>query len=67
MHSKSEKQIQIEELNKMTLEEQYDYYEQKNLTKKEIIKQIAKNKQKYYKHNQKIEKLQVNKNKTEIK
>lgn len=43
MHSKSEKQIQIEELNKMTLEEQYDYYEQKNLTKKEIIKQIAKN------------------------
>jgi 16S rRNA C1402 (ribose-2'-O) methylase RsmI len=27
----------------MTLEEQYDYYEQKNLTKKEIIKQIAKN------------------------
>ena len=43
MHSKTEKQIQIEELNKMTLEEQYDYYEQKNLTKKEIIKQIAKN------------------------
>lgn len=43
MHSKSEKQIQIEELNKMTLEEQYDYYEQKNFTKKEIIKQIAKN------------------------
>ena len=43
MHSKSKKQIQIEELNKMTLEEQYDYYEQKNLTKKEIIKQIAKN------------------------
>lgn len=43
MHCKSEKQIQIEELNKMTLEEQYDYYEQKNLTKKEIIKQIAKN------------------------
>ena len=43
MHAKTEKQTQIEELNKMTLDEQYDYYKNTGLTKKEIIKQIAKN------------------------
>ncbi len=43
MHSKTDKQIEIEQLNKMALEEQYEYYENKGFTKKEIIKQIAKN------------------------
>ena len=43
MHAKTDKQMQIEELNKMTLDEQYEYYKNTGLTKKEIIKQIAKN------------------------
>ena len=43
MHAKTDKQLQIEELNKMTLDEQYEYYKNTGLTKKEIIKQIAKN------------------------
>ena len=43
MHAKTEKQIEIEELNKMPLDSQYEYYINKGLTKKEAIKQIAKN------------------------
>ena len=43
MHAKTDKQVQIEELNQMTLDEQYEYYKNTGLTKKEIIKQIAKN------------------------
>lgn len=41
-NEKNEEQEQKEELNKKTLEEHYHYYEQKGLDKKEIIKQIAK-------------------------
>lgn len=41
-NSQSEKDVEIEKLNQMTLEEQYQYYEQKDLNKKEIVKQIAK-------------------------
>lgn len=41
-NEKSEEQEQKEELNNKTLEEHYRYYEQKGLDKKEIIKQIAK-------------------------
>lgn len=41
-NEKSEEQKQKEALNKKTLEEHYYYYEQKGLDKKEIIKQIAK-------------------------
>lgn len=40
---KSEKQIEMEKLNKLTIEEQYNYYEKMGLNKKEIIKKIAKN------------------------
>ena len=43
MHSKTEKQIEIETLNQMTLEEQYKYYENQGMNKKDIIKRIAKN------------------------
>ena len=43
MHAKTDKQIEIEELNKMPLDSQYEYYINKGLTKKETIKQIAKN------------------------
>ena len=43
MHSKTEKEVEIENLNKMTLDEQYLYYVNMGLTKKDIIKQIAKN------------------------
>lgn len=40
---KSEKQIEMENLNKLTIKEQYNYYEKMGLNKKEIIKKIAKN------------------------
>ena len=43
MHSKTEKQIEVETLNQMTLEEQYKYYENQGMNKKDIIKKIAKN------------------------
>lgn len=43
VRGKSDKQVEIEELNKMPLEEQYNYYEGIGLGKKEIIKKIAKN------------------------
>lgn len=43
VHSKTEKQKEVEALNKMTLEEQYKYYENQGFNKKEIIKIIAKN------------------------
>ncbi len=38
----SKQDLNIENLNKMSLEEHYKYYEEKSLEKKEIIKQIAK-------------------------
>ena len=43
MHSKTEKQIEVETLNQMTLKEQYKYYENQGMNKKDIIKRIAKN------------------------
>ena len=43
MHSKTEKEIEIENINSMNLEEQYKYYEGKGMSKKDIIKTIAKN------------------------
>ncbi len=39
---KTEKELQKEQLNQKSIEEHYKYYEQKGLEKKEIIKQIAK-------------------------
>ena len=41
---KTQSELELEEINKLTLEEHYKYYEQKGLNKKEIIKQIAKDK-----------------------
>lgn len=41
-NSESKKDIEIKNLNKMSLDEQYDFYKNQDLTKKEIIKQIAK-------------------------
>ena len=38
----TEKEIEINSLNKMEIEEHYKYYENKGLEKKEIIKKIAK-------------------------
>lgn len=43
VHAKTEEQEEIEGVNKMSVEEQYEYYRNKGLSKKEIIKQIAKN------------------------
>ena len=42
----SKKEQDIENLSKLSLEEHYNYYKNKNFTKKEIIKQIAKDKKK---------------------
>lgn len=39
---KSKQQIEIEDLSGLSLEEHYAYYEEKGMVKKEIIKQIAK-------------------------
>ena len=43
VHSKTEKELEIEEISKKTIEEQYTYYEKQGLSKKDIIKTIAKN------------------------
>ena len=43
MHSKTNKEKEIDSLNKMSLEEQYQHYVDCGLSKKEIIKKIAKN------------------------
>ena len=43
MHSKTNKEKEIDSLNKMSLEEQYQHYVNCGLSKKEIIKKIAKN------------------------
>ena len=42
-HAKTDKQIEIENINKLSLDEQYMYYINKGLSKKEAVKQIAKN------------------------
>ena len=41
-NSQSKKDIELENLNQLTLDEQYEFYEKQGLSKKEIIKQIAK-------------------------
>lgn len=43
MHSKTKQEIEIENVNMMTLDEQYQYYVNIGLSKKDIIKKIAKN------------------------
>ena len=43
VHAKTDKQIEIETINTMSLDEQYEYYLKTGMTKKEIIKKIAKN------------------------
>ena len=40
--NQSKKEFEISNLNEMSLEEHYDFYEKQNLDKKEIIKKIAK-------------------------
>lgn len=40
--SQSKKEIELEHFNQMSLDEQYDFYEKQGLSKKEIIKKIAK-------------------------
>lgn len=42
-HAKTEKQIEIENINQLSIEEQFEYYIKKGLSKKDAIKQIAKN------------------------
>jgi len=39
---KSQNDIEIQNLNKMTLEQQYEFYENQGISKKDIIKKIAK-------------------------
>lgn len=39
----SKKTLELETLNQLSLEEQYEFYENKKMSKKEIIKKIAKN------------------------
>jgi 16S rRNA (cytidine1402-2'-O)-methyltransferase len=41
-NSKSKEEIEVQNLNEMTLEEHYKFYENQGLDKKEIIKKIAK-------------------------
>lgn len=41
-NQKTKKEEQLETLNELTIEDHYKYYEKKGLEKKEIIKQIAK-------------------------
>lgn len=41
-NQKTKQEIKLEELNEMPLEAHYEYYKDKGLNKKEIIKQIAK-------------------------
>ncbi|MGN1327383.1 MAG: 16S rRNA (cytidine(1402)-2'-O)-methyltransferase [Clostridia bacterium] len=43
VHTKTEKQIEIETINRMSLDEQYEYYSKEGMSKKDIIKKIAKN------------------------
>ena len=50
----SEKEKEIDEINKLTLDEHFEYYKNKGFAKKDIIKQIAKdrnvNKNEIYQH-----------------
>lgn len=53
-NERTKKEMELEQLNNFTLEEHYNYYEKKGMDKKEIIKQIAKdrnvNKNEIYQH-----------------
>lgn len=42
-HAKTEKQIEIENINQLRIAEQFEIYTKKGLSKKDAIKQIAKN------------------------
>ena len=42
-HAKTEKHIEIENINQLRIEEQFEIYTKKGLSKKDAIKQIAKN------------------------
>ena len=42
-YAKTKKELEIEELNKLNINEQYNYYKNKGMNKKEIIKKVAKN------------------------
>ena len=42
-HAETEKQIEIENINQLRIEEQFEIYTKKGLSKKDAIKQIAKN------------------------
>ena len=41
-NNESKKDIEIKNLNTLSLDEQYEFYEKKGFSKKDIIKQIAK-------------------------
>lgn len=41
-NSESKKDVELKNLNNMSLDEQYEFYEKQGLAKKEIVKQIAK-------------------------
>lgn len=41
-NGKKQKELELEQLNNLSLEKHYQYYEQKGFDKKEIIKQVAK-------------------------
>lgn len=43
MHSKTDEDLEISKINNLSIDEQYQYYEQKGFSKKDIIKQISKN------------------------
>ena len=45
-NSESKKDLELEDLNKKSLEEHYNYYLNQGLEKKEIIKKIAKDRNK---------------------
>ena len=42
--NESKKELERKKINDLTLDEQYEFYENQGFSKKEIIKQIAKNK-----------------------
>lgn len=44
-NNESKKDIELKNLNQMTLDDQYEFYEKQGLSKKEIIKQIAKDRE----------------------
>jgi len=43
VNAKSEEEQEIDKVNELTMDEQYEYYKKQGMDKKEIIKQIAKN------------------------